>query len=207
VGGVALGLLVGLEGGALGGLALLRGLHVDLGVGLLLVRAEHHDHVAAVLLGRRLDEAQLRHVLGQALQQPVAQLGAVLLAAAEHDRDLDLVAGAKEPHDVTLLGLVVVRVDLGTKLHLLDDDVRLVPPRLTGLLGVLVLELAVVHELADRRTRHGRDLDQVEVRLLRKAKRIGGGNDADGLATGANETDLGNPDPVVDSKLGADVSS
>ena len=51
------------------------------------------------------------------------------------------------------------------------------------------------------------DLDEVEVRLLGKAERIGGGNDADGLATGANESDLGNPDPVVDSKLGADVSS
>ena len=52
---------------------------------------------------------------------------------------------------MTLLGLVVVRVDLGAKLHLLDDHVGLVPPCLAGLLGVLVLELPVVHELADRR--------------------------------------------------------
>ena len=32
---------------------------------------------------------------------------------SEHDRDLDLVALLEEPRDVTLLGLVVVRVDFG----------------------------------------------------------------------------------------------
>ena len=88
------------------------GLGLGLGLGLLLGRAEHHDHVAAVLLGVALDEAQLADVLGQPLQQPVAQLGAGLLAPAEHDRHLDLVAGLEEPLDVALLGAVVVRVDL-----------------------------------------------------------------------------------------------
>ena len=171
------------------------------------MRPEHHDHVAAVLLGRRLHEAQLRDVLGQPLQQPEPQLGAVLLATAEHDGDLDLVAGPQEPHDVTLLGLVVVRVDLGTKLHLLDDHVRLVPARLTGLLGVLVLELPVVHELADRRTCHRGDLDQVEIGLLGELEGLARGDDADGLAVGSDEPDLGYPDPVVDAQLGADVSS
>ena len=97
------------------------------------------------------------------LQQPEPELGAVLLAATEHDRDLDLVARLQEPHDVTLLGLVVVRVDLRAKLHLLDDRVGLVAPRLACLLGVLVLELPVVHELADRRAGRRRHLDQVEV--------------------------------------------
>ncbi len=155
---------------------------VGLGLGLLLVRAQDHDHVAAVLLGRRLDEAQLGDVLGELLQQAEAQLGAVLLATAEHDRDLDLVAGLEEPDDVALLRLVVVGVDLGTKLHLLDDHVRLVATRLTGLLGVLVLELPVVHELADGRTGHRGDLDEVEVGFLGKAQRVGGGHDADGLA-------------------------
>src|SRR6185312_8203510 len=121
--------------------------------------------------------------------------------------DLDLVPGLEEPHHVTLLGLVVVGVDLRTKLHLLDDHVRLVPTGLTGLLGVLVLELPVVHELADRGARRRGDLDQVEVGLLRQAQRVSRRDDADGLAVGSNEADLGNPDPVVDTKLGADVSS
>ena len=200
----ALGLDLGL---ALGGPLDLGRLDLGLGLGLLLVRTEDHDHVAAVLLGRRLDEAELLDVVGEPLEQAQPQLGAVLLTTTEHDRDLHLVALLQEPHDVTLLGLVVVRVDLRAELHLLDDHVGLVPARLTGLLGVLVLELPVVHELADRRSRHGGDLDEVEVGLLREPEGVLDADDADGLAVGADEPDLGYPDPVVDAQLGADGSS
>src|SRR5690606_15112568 len=126
---------------------------------LLLVRTDHHDHIPPVLLGTRLDEAEFLDVLGEPLQQTVAELRTRLLAPAEHDRDLNLVPGLQEPHHVTLLGLVVVRVDLRTELDLLDDRVRLVLPRLTRLHRGLVLELAVVHELGDGRTRGGRHLD------------------------------------------------
>src|SRR6478735_7689161 len=207
VSGLALGVLLGpavRTGLLLGGAG---GVGVDLGVGLLLVRADDHGHVAPVLLGRGLDEAELLDVLGQLLQQAEAQLGTVLLAAAEHDRDLDLVARTQEPHDVTLLGLVVVLVDLGTKLHLLDDHVRLVAPGLAGLLGVLVLELPVVHELADRGASLRGDLDEVEVGLDGKLECLVGRHDANGLAVGSYEPDLGYADPVVDAQLGADGSS
>ena len=44
-------------------------------------------------------------------------------------------------------------------------------------------------------------------RLLREAQRVSRRHDADGLAIGTHEADLGYPDPVVDTKLGADVSS
>ena len=91
------------------------------------MRTKNHDHVATVLLRRRLHEPQLLDVLGQALQKSEAQLGTVLFTTAEHDGDLHLVASVEESNYVTLLGLVVVLVDLGTKLHLLDDRVRLVP--------------------------------------------------------------------------------
>ena len=157
-------------------------------------------------LGEDSTKPELGDVVGQALEQAEAQLGAVLLATTEHDRDLDLVALLEEPHDVTLLGLVVVRVDLRSELHLLDHDVGLVPSCLTGLLGVLVLELPVVHELADRRPRHGRDLDEIEVGLLGQPQGVLDTDDADGFSVGTDESDLGYPDPVVDAQLGGDVS-
>jgi hypothetical protein len=100
-----------------------------------------------------------------------------------------------------------VRVDLRSELHLLDDHVRLVAASVTGLLGVLVLELPVVHELADRGLPLRRDLDKVEVGFLGEAQRIAGGNDADGLAIGSNEADFRDADPIVDTQLSADVSS
>ena len=108
---------------------------------------------------------------------------------------------------MTLLGLVVVGVDLRTKLHLLDDHVRLVATRLASLLGVLVLELAVVHELADRRSRGRRHLDEIEVGLLRESQGVVDADDADGLAVRANEPNFGHPNPVVDAQLRADGSS
>jgi hypothetical protein len=131
----------------------------------------------------------------------------VLLPPAEHDGDLHFVARTQEPDYVALLGRVVVRVDLGPELHLLDDHVRLVAARLTCLLGVLVLELAVVHELAHRRTRGRGHLDQVEVRLLCESQCVVDPDDADCLAVGANEPDFGHPNPVIDTKLCADGSS
>jgi len=67
---------------------------------------------------------------------------------------------------MALLGAVVVRVDLGPELDLLDDRLGLVLTRLAGLERGLVLELAVVHQLADRRPGGRRDLDQIEVGLL-----------------------------------------
>jgi hypothetical protein len=157
--------------------------------------------------GRRLHEAELLDVLAQPLQQPEPQLGAGLLAAAEHDRDLDLVPRLEEADDVALLGRVVVRVDLGTELHLLDDGEHLVLAALTRLLRRLVLELPVVHELADRRAGHRSDLDQVEVAVLRELDGLADGDDADLLAVGPDQAHLRDADPVVDAGFSADGAS
>src|SRR4051795_3477480 len=53
-------------------------------------RIEHHDHVATVLLGSRLDDRDLGHALGNLLENPPAELRVCHLAAPEHDRQLDL---------------------------------------------------------------------------------------------------------------------
>src|SRR3954453_6539532 len=174
---------------------------------LLAMRGHHHDHVAPVLLGLELDVAELLHVLREPLQQAEPELGARLLTAAEHDRDLDLVARFQEPHYVTLLGLVVVRVDLRPELHLLDDRVHLVTACLTGLLRGLVLVLAVVHELADRWPGGGCDLDEVEVGLLGQSQCIADGDDADLLTVGTDEPHFRDADPVVDAGFDADGAS
>ena len=102
---------------------------------------------------------------------------------------------------MALLGVVVVLGDLRAELDLADRDLLLVLARGLLLLGLLVLVLRVVEHAADRRTRVGRDLDQVEIALLRVRKRLGGLDDADLLPVLADQPDFGYANPVVDPSL------
>src|SRR5699024_2146899 len=166
-----------------------------------------HGHVAAVLLGAGLDVPGLGDVVRQSLEEPEPELGPRLLTATEHDRHLDLGALLQETDDVPLLGLVVMRVDLGPELLLLDHGLLLVLPGLALFLRLLVLELAVVHDLGDRRARVRRDLDQVQVGLQGQSKSILDANDPDLLAPGADESDFGDTASFVDTCFGADGRS
>src|SRR5436190_13844155 len=85
----------------------------------VLRRPEHHHHVAPILQRRRLDLADLLHVLRQPHQEVAATFRVVLLPPAEHDRDLDLCALVEEALDMALLGVVVVDPDLRPELDLL----------------------------------------------------------------------------------------
>ena len=123
---------------------------------------QHHGHVAPVLAGIGLDHRDLLEVVGDPPQDPHAELGVRHLAAAEHDRELDLVAFAEEATDVLHLRDVVVLVDLGPELHLLDDDVRGLALGLPPALLLLVHVAPVVHHPAHGRVGVGRHLDQVE---------------------------------------------
>ena len=130
-----------------------------------------------------------------------AQLGVSHLAAPEHDRDLDLVALAQELLHLLGLGVEVARADLGPVLHLLDDDVGALLARLLGLLGRLVLVLAVVHDPADRGVGLVGHLDQVEVQVPGDGQGLGQGPDADLVSVGSHQADLAGADPVVDPGL------
>src|SRR5205807_4770446 len=141
------------------------------------------------------------------LQQPEPQLRPGLLAAPEHDRHLDLVPRLEEPLHVALLGAVVVGVDLGAELDLLDDRLRLVLARFPGLERGLVLELPIVHQLGDRWACGRRDLDQVEIGLLSQPERVVDGDDAYLLTVRADKTDFRDAYALVDTRFDADVTS
>jgi len=94
-----------------------------------------------------------------------------------------------------------VVVDTGTELDLLDLDDLLVLARLGGLLLRLILEAAVVEELADRRDRLRRDFDQVQSRRFGAIERIEEGDDTDVGAFLVDQLDLGNAtDLSVDAR-------
>ena len=97
------------------------------------------------------------------------------------------------------LGLVVVLVGLGADLDLLDlhDGMTLLGVLL--LLLLLVLELAVVHDAADRRLGVGRDLDEVAANFLGHGNGLAALQYAQLLSFGADDAHLARPDHVVAS--------
>lgn len=194
--------------GAAGGASLLTTAPlVGLDLRLLAGGGQHHDHLAAILARMGFDGGELADLLGDLRQQAHTEFGTGLLTAAEADDALDLVPALEESAHVPHLGGVVVLVDLGPELDLLELRVRLVAPGVARLHGRLVLELAVVHELAHRGARIRGDLDEVETSLLGQSKGVLHADDADLLATGADQAHLGDADPFVDTGLADGYSS
>src|SRR6185436_13595553 len=93
---------------------------------------------------------------------------------------------------------VVVLVDLGPELHLLDHDLGRFALGLLALLLLLVLVALVVHDLAHRRIGVGRYFDEVEVGLPSHLQRCGERLHTELRTVGADEAHLAGSDPVVD---------
>jgi hypothetical protein len=92
-------------------------------------RGQQHRHVPTFEERRLLDQADVLDVLREPHQEVTPPLRMLLLAAPEHDRDLDLRTLVEEADDVSLLRLVVVDADLRPELDLLDVDLELVLAR------------------------------------------------------------------------------
>ena len=97
------------------------------------------------------------------------------------------------------LEVEVVLVGLRAELDLLEHDRRLVLARGLLLLRRLVLELAEVHDLADRRRGARIDLDQLEPCSSARRERLVRGDDADLGAVGADDAHLGHADAAADA--------
>src|SRR2546421_367296 len=132
----------------------------------LLLRRQHHHHLPALELRKLLDHADGVEILAYPLEQALAELLVSHLAAAESQRHLRLVAFLQELNQLAELDLVVALVGSRAELDFLDLDLLLLELRLVRFFLLAVAELAVVHQLADRRYRERRDLHQVHVRLL-----------------------------------------
>jgi len=64
---------------------------------------------------------------------------------------------------------------------------------------LLIFELAVIQDAADRRACAWRDLNQVELRLFGATERVGDRYDADLAAVSSDEPNLRNANPLIDT--------
>ena len=162
-------------------------------------RRQDHHHLAPLHPGLRLDLGHLGGVLLDPVQQPGAELLVGHLAAAEAERDLDLVAFLEEALHRPHLHLIVVVVDHRPELDLLDlDDLLL----LAGL-GLLFLLLEpvfpVVQDLADRRHGVGRNLDQIETGLRGLAQCVCDGDGSEVGTVLVDQVNLANANVFIDA--------
>ncbi|BBX92257.1 hypothetical protein MBOE_39060 [Mycolicibacterium boenickei] len=98
-------------------------------------------------------------------------------------------------------------VDLGTQLLFLDDGLLLVFARLALLECRLVLELAVVHDLADRWSGIRSYFDKVEIGIRGDAEGVFDAHNAYLLATWSDQADFWYTNALVDAGLSADGAS
>jgi hypothetical protein len=168
-----------------------------LGLQHLRVGREDHEHLAPFHAGRRLDHRDLLQVLDDLLQHLLAQLAVGHLAAAEHDGDAGLVGVLEELADLLDLDVVVVLLGARPELDLLEQHHHLVLLGLVLLLLLEVLELPVVHDLADRGLGERADLDEVHPLLLRPRQRLVDGQDAELLARRTDDPHLARLDAAV----------
>src|SRR5690606_16906611 len=103
-------------------------------------------------------------------------------APTETDRTFHLVLVLQKFHHAAKFHLVIVLVDVGGKPHFLDVHDLLVAAGFLLLLLLLVPELAVVHDAADRRFGLRRHVDQVKPQILGALQRVPERHDADLLA-------------------------
>ncbi len=103
----------------------------------------------------------------------------------------DLIALADELVHGAHFDLIIMFLDAGADFDFLDHDDALLFARLALFLLRLVLVLAVVHDLGDRRTGIGRNLDKVEARINSALNSVGSGNDADIIAICVDQAYVG----------------
>src|SRR5438128_676780 len=173
--------------------------------GPFLLADQHDRHATAFHARLLLDAGHVGHLLGDPVEHRLAELGVRDRAPAEEDRHLDAVALGQEAADVPHLEVDVVRARLRADLHLLQDGGGRLLARLLRLLLLRIAELSEVHDAADGRVRGGRDLDQVELLLLRQAERLLRRHDAELRAVGADDAHLARPDLRVDPCLVLDL--
>ena len=161
---------------------------------------ENRVQLIAFLSRRRLDHRDVVHFVHQAIQNAASDFRMRVLAPTEEDRRFHLVALSQEALDMLLLELIVVLVHLRTKLDFLHQDDLLVFLGRARLLLLLVLELAKVHDPADRRHGRGRDLHKIQALALGECQGLRRRHDTELLAVIVDHANFADSDAFVNPR-------
>ena len=154
--------------------------------------------MTAIQLGVFLNGCNFRTLLTEVLQQIFADGGMGHFTAAEADSDLDSVAFLQELLGIFQFDVEVIGVDAGRHTDFLDLDHALVLFGFLFLLQLFEAELAIIHDLADRRNRVGCDLDQIQILFICHSLCIGRRHDTQLGTVSANNPNFLIPDFLIE---------
>ena len=122
-------------------------------------------------------------------------------APAEEHRDLHLIASIEELRSLTPLGFKIMSVDLGANANFLEFDDSLMLAGLAFFSALFVTIFAVIHQSTDRRNCVRSHFDEIEPAVSGHLQRLHGWNNANLLAILVYQTNLTDPNPLVDPRL------
>ena len=162
-------------------------------------RPDKRAEDAAERLGGLFDEALVLELLENPVDHVLAKFAVRVLAAAILKCELNLATTLEKAPNLVELVVEVVRVGVGMELdflhllHLLGFTRLLLPD------GLFVLELSVVHDLADGWLSVGRDLDEIEPPLVRETLCVACRHYAEHISLGIKNAQLRHADLEVDT--------
>src|SRR5215472_4194622 len=143
---------------------------------------------------------EVADILHQAFHLGAAHVLVSHLAPAMEDHRFYFVAFSEELDDLIFANLIIVLGGGWPELYFLDMRTFLVLLLLVRLLVLLVEELAVIHELADRRHRVGRDFHDIQARIPRGLHRVKQRHYTQLISRFVDYTDFPGATALVDSK-------
>ena len=165
-------------------------------------RTDQHDHLASFHLGKVLNAANVLGVFSHPFQQFPSQILVGHFAATEPQGHLYLVAIFKKLEHVAHFDVVVVYIGVRAEFYFLDlNDLLFLARFGLAFLG-FVFELPEIHDLANRRVRIGRDLDQIQPGIVCHGHCACGRNNANIFTISADQADFGGSDILVYARAG-----
>src|SRR6202163_3521555 len=162
-------------------------------------RGQQHHHLPPLEPRKLLHDTMWLQVAADTLQQPDAEFLMRHLPPAKAQRDLGFVAFAEESDQIPQVDLVIALVSAGPEFDFLDLDLLELEPCLMLALGFAILELAEIHDPANRRLGQGGNIQQIEFRVLSLCDRVRNRHDAKLFTFHAYQANFGSIDLAVDS--------
>lgn len=166
---------------------------------LFLLGRNDHGHVAAFDFRLLFYNGSVAELFCHLVEQYFAQLRMAHFTAAEHDRDLDLVAVLQKAGCILELNAKVMVFNTGAQLDFFDFKDFLFLAGFFFPFLLLVTIFAIIQYLAYRRTCLRRDFHQVQVVFHGHVDGVTAGHDTQLLSVLVDDADLSRTDIVIDA--------